>query len=274
MSSLSHTSVSAKLRTILVKVSPAPSSLSERRAILHLLKKYADVEYFKRLKDPSHFISIVNTPQTARRLIEQSPFVFDYRTQQQSGKTSSSLSAADNKPLTTNATNPPNGATSVRTFLVKVTEKFDYKHKTRIRSSILYGHWPQHDDIFQADSVAKAVLRRSVPEGLDLDGLADWESFGQADEDESNLAASLRDKRDFVKARGIRKANDASGFESLVELWNTKHGDKLGMIGEDGRKGAEGAAPVAAVGESMPGESSEESRARDRSDAEELDRKD
>lgn len=41
--------VPANLRTILVKVSPAPSSLSERRAILHVIKQRGKVEMFKKL---------------------------------------------------------------------------------------------------------------------------------------------------------------------------------------------------------------------------------
>lgn len=40
----------AKVRTVLVKVSPAPSTLSERRAILGVLKQHGDVEFFKRLQ--------------------------------------------------------------------------------------------------------------------------------------------------------------------------------------------------------------------------------
>jgi hypothetical protein len=40
----------ANLRTVLVKVSPSPVTLSERRAVLGALKKYAEVEVFKKLQ--------------------------------------------------------------------------------------------------------------------------------------------------------------------------------------------------------------------------------
>lgn len=39
----------ANMRTILVKVSPAPATLSERRAILRILKQRGEVELFKKL---------------------------------------------------------------------------------------------------------------------------------------------------------------------------------------------------------------------------------
>lgn len=42
--------VKASLRTILVKVSPSPVTLSERRAVLGALKKYAEVDVFKKLQ--------------------------------------------------------------------------------------------------------------------------------------------------------------------------------------------------------------------------------
>ncbi|KAK4104329.1 hypothetical protein N658DRAFT_466431 [Parathielavia hyrcaniae] len=265
--------VSANLRTILLKVSPAPSSLAERRAILHLLKKYADVEFFKRLNDPSHFISIVGNPEIAHRLVEQSPFVFDYTPQQQSRKnttttTSRSLSVAVNDSPTTNpSTTAEENTQPVRTFLVKMTDKQDYAHRTRIRSSVLYGRWPAHDDglVFREDSVARAALRRAVPAGPDADGLADWESFGQADDDDTAGVLPLRDPRDFVQARRQRQADGATGFESLVELWNKKYVEEKGRIGGGGGSGVE------AGGRSVPGEGKGGSKVRERSGVQEVD---
>lgn len=41
--------VPANLRSLLVKVSPAPATLSERRAILRVLKRHGEVDVFKKL---------------------------------------------------------------------------------------------------------------------------------------------------------------------------------------------------------------------------------
>ncbi|EAQ92403.1 predicted protein [Chaetomium globosum CBS 148.51] len=84
--------VAANLRTILVKVSPSPVTLSERRAVLGALKKYAEVEVFKKLQEPSHFVSIVAQPQMADNLIANSPLQFDVAAQPQN---------QHNKPLLT-----------------------------------------------------------------------------------------------------------------------------------------------------------------------------
>lgn len=46
---MSHRRAMAKLRTVLVKVSPAPTTLSERRAILRVLKQRGEVDLFKKL---------------------------------------------------------------------------------------------------------------------------------------------------------------------------------------------------------------------------------
>jgi hypothetical protein len=140
------------------------------------------------------------------------------------------------------------------TFLVKIIEKPDYAHRTRIRNSQLYGRWPQHDGLFQQDSATRAALCRSVPGNIDFDGLADWESFGQADEDEAP-SSMLINKRHFVQVRRMRKSNDGAGFESLVEMWNARHGGGEGRVGVDGGKGIEEAEAGAAVtaGEWMAG---------------------
>lgn len=40
---------SAKLRSLFIRVRPAPSNLAERRAVLRALQRYADIEVFKKL---------------------------------------------------------------------------------------------------------------------------------------------------------------------------------------------------------------------------------
>ncbi|KAK3897381.1 hypothetical protein C8A05DRAFT_39069 [Staphylotrichum tortipilum] len=151
-------STAALLRTVLVKVSPAPISLSERRAILHVVKKHAKVDVFKKLYDPSHFISILATPQMA---------------------------------------------TSLKTFLVKITPSPSHAHKTTLRASPLHGRWPapQQQALFDECSVARAALRRVVPGDMAFAGLTDWEGCGQLRAEEDGPAVVLGSRRSFVERR-------------------------------------------------------------------------
>ncbi|KAK6864140.1 hypothetical protein PG990_006424 [Apiospora arundinis] len=67
-------------RTVLVKCTPAPQSLAERRAILQGLKMTGlqpEIEVFRKLEgaaDASSFIAITATPATASNLVHDSPF--------------------------------------------------------------------------------------------------------------------------------------------------------------------------------------------------------
>ncbi|KAL2173205.1 uncharacterized protein P884DRAFT_252365 [Thermothelomyces heterothallicus CBS 202.75] len=207
----------AKLRSILVKVTPAPTTLSERRAVLGVLKKYADVEVFKKLHDPSHFVSIVAQPQMALNLVAKSPLEFEYAARQ----SASTRTAA--------ATTP-----EPKTFLVKIVENPAYKHRTHIRESLTYGRWPEHEQqrkqrdadaqLFAMDSMPRAALGAVCPPGIASAGLADWESAGQLAEDDG-LATWLSGKVDFVQARQMKRARNATAFESLVEAYERRRNE-------------------------------------------------
>jgi hypothetical protein len=41
--------VAASVRTVLCKVTPAPKTLSERRAVLRMLKQHGEIDVFKKL---------------------------------------------------------------------------------------------------------------------------------------------------------------------------------------------------------------------------------
>ncbi|KAH6845066.1 hypothetical protein B0I37DRAFT_175464 [Chaetomium sp. MPI-CAGE-AT-0009] len=235
--------VAANLRTILVKVSPSPSTLSERRAVLGALKKYAEVDVFKKLQDPSYFVSVVAQPQMADNLIAKSPLQFDVATRQEHHH-------SNNKPITTTTTTTTDTPTPsptpqpTQTFLVKITSKPDYNHKTHIREALTYGRWPEQGQehaqaLFLADSVARVALADAVPPGIARAGLADWESAGQLDGDDGGVATWLSNRGDFATARRMRKERVQSGFESLVGLFEGRHGHgaKKEGGGEDRRDG-------------------------------------
>lgn len=64
-------------RTVLVKCTPAPRGLAERRAILKGLQMTGlspEIEVFRRLDDSSSFIAVTAAAGTARNLVDDSPF--------------------------------------------------------------------------------------------------------------------------------------------------------------------------------------------------------
>ncbi|KAK7965130.1 hypothetical protein PG996_000512 [Apiospora saccharicola] len=64
-------------RTVLVKVTPAPRGLSERRAILKGLQMTGlspEIEVFRKLDDDSSFIAVTAAAGTAKNLVDDSPF--------------------------------------------------------------------------------------------------------------------------------------------------------------------------------------------------------
>ncbi|KAK4038030.1 hypothetical protein C8A01DRAFT_17845 [Parachaetomium inaequale] len=242
----------ANMRTVLVKVSPAPTTLSERRAVLGVLKKYAVVDVFKKLHDPSHFISTVAQEQMALSLVAKSPLQFDYAARQgRSNRTT----------------------TAPKTFLVKITEKPDYSHKTRIREALIYGRWPspgpepepqpefgqqqqqqqqqQYGDrdpaaLFREDSLPRAALRAACPRDMAWAGLTDWESAGQLDGDGG---AGLSHKGDYAQARLMKRGRNDSWFESLAEVYLARHEreeSREGGLGKDA--GVEEGGAAATVG--------------------------
>lgn len=67
----------AKIRTLYIRVKPAPTSLSERRAVLRALSQHGDIEMFKQLYDSSSFISIASSKNVASSIVRRSPLQFD-----------------------------------------------------------------------------------------------------------------------------------------------------------------------------------------------------
>jgi hypothetical protein len=175
-------------------------------------------------QDPSHFISIVETPDMADALIQRSPLEFDYAPPKQS----SSSIAAISPPTTTTTNNH-----AKKTFLVKIMEQNSYPHKTRIREMRVNGHWAENaDHFFQQDSIPKAALQKVVPQDMAWQGLTDWESSGQLDED-APPASWLSTKSDFVQARRMRRTSQAGSAErgGLLGIWGErKEMDENGEI--------------------------------------------
>ncbi|KAK3309068.1 uncharacterized protein B0T15DRAFT_128663 [Chaetomium strumarium] len=192
-------------RTLLVKVSPAPVTLTERRAILQVLKRHGEVEVFKKLHDPGHFISVFSHAEKAADIVARSPLEFDYVDQQHDGKgTANSPTSGPSHPQ--------------KTFYVQIKETLLYQHRTHIRENPIYGRWPApNDNLLLEHSMTKAALSQAVPQGMAHAGLVDWATCGQLDAQET-----LTSKADHIAARRRRRMNE-SKFESLVGAYNARH---------------------------------------------------
>ncbi|KAM7216322.1 hypothetical protein V8F06_008341 [Rhypophila decipiens] len=158
-------------RTLYLRVKPAPSTLSERRAVLHALKQYGQVEVFKKLYDDSSFISVARSIAEHRNIRKASPIQFDYKDE-----------------MTSEAVPAPRVAlpssTSAQTFTIEAFPAPDYPHKAAIKKSPLYGPWPPETDI----SLVTWALMEVVPKDMAWRGLADWETGAQMEDPDARVA--------------------------------------------------------------------------------------
>ncbi|KAK4168896.1 hypothetical protein QBC43DRAFT_200202 [Cladorrhinum sp. PSN259] len=211
---------SAKLRTIYLKVKPAPATLSERRAVLQMLKQHGEIHMFQRmiasqnLNDPSAFISLAGSKIIADRIIARSPLSFNL------GHSSNDNNTDTQGPNTTKA--------QKREFLIHVFPTEKYAHKTEIRDSPLHGRWDIDPfDIWHPHTLSTGALPQVVPPGMGHRGLADWESCGQLDKLSDPEEKVLLNDQELFEVRQKRRQTLAT-MESLVEIWkeNTVEGKK------------------------------------------------
>ncbi len=105
-----------------------------------------------------------------------------------------------------------------------------------MRDMPTYDRWPELHAVFQPNSIPRAALRQAVPQDMAFNGLADWESAGQLDGDDTP-STRLTFNTDYVRARSARRAKKPA-FESLAEAYKARYGGEE----EDGGRG--GAGPV------------------------------
>ncbi|KAK3945910.1 hypothetical protein QBC46DRAFT_62608 [Diplogelasinospora grovesii] len=189
----------AKLRSVYLRVKPAPSTLSERRSVLRALKQHGEIEVFKKLHDGSSFISVAAKSGTADMLVTRSPLQYDYVREHAYDSRVPPAYAQLLTPIDVNNL-PDNGGIykgehigqgnggggggggRTKTFTVEIFPAPEYAHKNRIRASPLHGTWPDERGLFKRDSFTTAALRRMIPKDMSSIGLRDWESGGQIEE--------------------------------------------------------------------------------------------
>ncbi|KAL1855693.1 hypothetical protein VTK73DRAFT_8524 [Phialemonium thermophilum] len=211
----------AYVRSLFVRVSPIPRSLSERRSVLRALQKYGEIEVFKGLKDPASFISVAAQASTVERLVQNSPLQFDMTPEAPAAdpadiaSTTSGLASeialrkalqlsSDPSSLPgssleqdvgqelpgladTATSSSTRGSPAATTFTLHIFPTQNYKHSTTIRYSPLHGPWPTattgggDNDDTRPQSFVTAALRLVVPKDMSARGLFDWETGGQAE---------------------------------------------------------------------------------------------
>lgn len=88
------------------------------------------------------------------------------------------------------------------------------KHNELIEDSPLHGPWPGRPD---ATSFVARYLRRVIPDGTLKDGLADWETGGQLQEDGDALGKAADMGPRFYVQRRQRRRESKMGLSGVLE---------------------------------------------------------
>ncbi|KAI7786862.1 pal1-like protein [Diaporthe eres] len=222
-----------RARSLFVNVSPAPTNLSERRAVLHALKRHGPIEVFKRLPSPETFVCAPAKTEHATKLIKRSPLTFRFVSETAESideETKPGIHAIgvaspikvheekDSRGATTRAAKEaePQPTDIVKTFTMRINPSQSYyEHKTNIRLSPTHGPWPKTDSA-QArredrDFVFLA-LRDVVPSTIARAGLCDWQTGGQLSGEPVSMRAQAADARLWhIKERQARRRAGGKG---------------------------------------------------------------
>ncbi|KAM7204089.1 hypothetical protein V8F33_001724 [Rhypophila sp. PSN 637] len=190
-------------RTLYLRVKPAPSTLSERRAVLHALKQCGEIEIFKKLYDDSSFISVARSIADLWKIRKASPIQFDYKDEKTSEAVPDPRVALPS-------------STSTQTFTVEAFPAPDYPHGKAIKKSPLYGPWPPQTD----RSLVTLALMEVVPKDMAAGGLADWETGAQMEDPDARIAWL-----NVIQQR-ISRRNHKKVLADLEKLVNGENGER------------------------------------------------
>ncbi|KAK4190631.1 hypothetical protein QBC35DRAFT_61965 [Podospora australis] len=240
-------------RSLYLTVSPAPTTLSQRRAILHMLKKHGKIEVFKQLPEVHSFISVAESSNIAKTLIARSPVELKYGDNPSSS--SSKKSAAKNED------SEDASSSSTKEFVINIFSANNYPHKRAIRHNRISGPWPvprpemnPTENIFAAPSLATLALRQTVPTDVAWKGMTDWESCDQCilpgDEPTGTALEGIRDetvklykrysaRRKMLMERWI-KGDEERAVAVFGEGWEERLRKKTRKEQEEDEEGEDG----------------------------------
>jgi hypothetical protein len=160
-------------------------------------------------------VSVGRTIPVTRTIVAQSPIQFDYVPMHKPSRTLQELefSLFDGAPKQdANRGTPGPSASSLRSlddstggkrFTVTAFPAPNYRHRTRIRKSPLYGPWPRDRVPFQANKTfVVSALKNTVPWDMRMEGLCDWETRSRDERDDMYALLRNHDSQsDGMRAR-------------------------------------------------------------------------
>ncbi|KAJ6784291.1 hypothetical protein PWT90_06421 [Aphanocladium album] len=179
-------------RSIRVMISPTPSTFTERRLILQVLKKYGHIDVFRRENyQANRYITITRSEDTARALTQLSPIAcrislphIDPATrarQFQSHTESSAQPRIEFKTQTAQSPSKdeqlqgaaePEGDFETREFVLSIGPARDYDHGNAATKATEFSSWPE---AYKSDkSFMTTTLREALPDTLLKKGLCHW----------------------------------------------------------------------------------------------------
>ncbi|KAI1861450.1 hypothetical protein JX265_004462 [Neoarthrinium moseri] len=219
-------------RTLFVRCTPAPTSFTERRAVLKVLRTTAgnpEIEVFKKLEDNSSFIAVTKEVSAATALVTDSPFKRIVYTQDRAAAATFATTAWGST-FRSSLTEPIN----IRPFTPVLAENHEkaktgselglkskiftvhvfpanasYDHHRAVKLNPLHGPWPDNG---VRQTYISAAMRLAVTPGPMTGALRDWETGHQSsdnpagieDEGAEALLGSSKRGSYFIKER-LRK---------------------------------------------------------------------
>ncbi|KAG8168863.1 hypothetical protein KVR01_001612 [Diaporthe batatas] len=221
-------------RSLFINVSPAPTSLSERRAVLHALRRHGQIEVFKRLPSPETFVCAPARTEVATGLVQRSPLTFKFVSETfesleeeikpgtRAIGVASPIKVQEEGAKGTGAGNDvakaaqPQRSDLVRTFTMQIKPSQSYyEHKKNIRLSPTHGPWPKADSPQtrrEDRDFVYLALTNAVPDTIARPGLCDWYTGGQLSGEPVSLRAQAADARLWhIRERQQRRKNKDMG---------------------------------------------------------------
>ncbi|KAJ0107382.1 pal1-like protein [Diaporthe amygdali] len=220
-----------RARSLFVNVSPTPTSLSERRAVLHALKRHGSIEIFKRLPSPETFVCAPTKTEVATELVKRSPLTFRFVSEtpesvEEKAKpgihptsVASPMQVHEDKGNSSTSvanSTEPRGSGIVKTFTVRINPSQSYyEHKKNIRLSPTHGAWPKTHTGREDQDFVYFALKDVVPNNIAQEGLCDWHTGSQLSGESASMRAQAADARLWhIKERQMRKRNKAQGTQA------------------------------------------------------------
>ncbi|PSR84165.1 hypothetical protein BD289DRAFT_482897 [Coniella lustricola] len=236
-------------RSLLLRVWPPPITLSERRAVLQALQRYGEIEVFKRLPEANTFICAPATSKIANQLVELSPLVFKHISnplhsiidQPTDDAKPFDIAAPVEVHMVEKDTQEEQeaqqrripkdfAADPIKTFEVKINLSQDnYSHKRAIEWNPLHGPWPETSK--EDQDFAYFALREVIPGSMAKEGLCDWNTGGQLNEDVKHMRSQEEVSHEWqIQQRKLRKQADRAfpvgSEEDELVLWSTTDQDQ------------------------------------------------